>query len=289
MKCTVEQKDRIVSERFHSFCDFVILSPNNPFMSAPGKTLIGYCKTDYIMWFFKKCQENPDTKYVLVTHQSDYPITAEIFYQKPHNIIKWYGQNIDHFHPILESIPIGSHVSTWIGTERDADITHHPDFVVMSETGAEKKYKNLAYMDFGIWTNTAHRRKVYDFFKNKDWVTSRRCDIKLGQYKDSAESTTIAQQCQNIYDHKFIISPLGNGFDCGRYWLSLYLGSVPVIPWHKNIEFYMDLPIIVYRDIEEVTEEFLNKRYDEISSKEFNLDKAKVSYWVERFREHKKA
>ena len=60
MKCTVEQKDRIVSERFHSFCDFVILSPNNPFMSAPGKTLIGYCKTDYIMWFFRKCQENPE-------------------------------------------------------------------------------------------------------------------------------------------------------------------------------------------------------------------------------------
>jgi hypothetical protein len=284
MKCTVKQKDRIVSERFFSACDFVILSPADEFLSSPGNTLIAFCKTDYIMGFFNLCRQNIDTKYVLITHNSDYPITQEIFFQKPRNIIKWYGQNIDYFHPILESIPIGSHISTWIGTKEDADIVHHPDFVVMPETSEPKKHKNLAYMDFGIWTNASHRRKVYNFFKDKGWVTHRQCDIKPDEYKKSEHSISIQEQCQDIYDHKFVISPLGNGVDCGRNWLALYLGSFPVIPWHKNIEFYRDLPFVVYKDLEEVTEDFLNEKYDEIMSKEYNLDKAKVSYWINKFK-----
>ena len=287
MRCTVPQRERIVSERFYSACDFIFMNPNSVFLDSPGKTLVGYCKTDYIMWFFQKCREHPDTKYVLITHQSDYPITDEIFYKKPPNITKWYGQNIDHFHPILESVPIGSHVSTWIGTKEDADITHHPDFVVISETNAPKEHENLAYMDFGVWTNSKHRKKVYDFFKDKDWVTSRQCDLDETEYRKSSSFITIEQQCQNIYNHKFIISPLGNGVDCGRNWLALYLGSIPVIPWNKNIEFYRDLPFVVYRDIDEVTEEFLNHKYEEVKTTDFNLDKATVSYWNRRFQAHK--
>ena len=81
---------------------------------------------------------------------------------------------------------------------------------------------------------------------------------------------------------------MGNGYDCGRNWLSLYLGSIPVIPWHKNIEFYRDLPFVIYNDIEEITEEFLESKYDEIMSKGFDLDKAKISYWKKQFKEQKR-
>ena len=287
MKCVVEQRERIVSERFHSACDFVILKPGDVFLNSPGEVLIGYCKTDYVWWFFNECAKNPETKYVLITHQSDYPITENIFLQKPPNIIKWYGQNIDYLDPILESVPIGSHISAWIGTREDADIIYHPDFIVMPETNEEKKHKNLAYMNFGIWTNSSHRKQVYDFFKDKSWVNDKRCGIDPSEYDSSEGFTSIREFCQDIYDHKFIISPLGNGVDCGRNWLSLYLGSIPVIPWHKNIEFYKDLPIVVYRDLEEVTEDFLNKKYDEIMSKDYNLDKTKVSYWIKEFRKMK--
>ena len=286
MKCVVEQEDRFVSERLFPVCDFVILSPGE-FKSSPGTTLIAFCKTDYITWFFNQCRKNLDTKYILVTHNSDYPVTRDLFFQKPPNIIKWYGQNIDHFHPILESIPIGSHIATWIGAMENVDRApygiQHPDFVSIPETNQEKKYKILAYMDFGIWTNSQHREEAYSFFKDKSWVTSKECGTSPSQYKNSKDFITIKQQCQNIYDHKFVISPLGNGYDCGRNWLSIYLGSIPVIPWHKNIQFYKDLPIVTYNNLEEVTEDFLLKKYKEIVSRETNLEKSKVSYWAQRF------
>ena len=289
MKCTIPQRERIVSERFYDACDFKILNPHDTVLGAPGNTLIGYCKTDYVLIFFQKCRQNPDTKYVLITHESDYGITPELFYQKPPNVIKWYGQNIEHFHPVLESIPIGSHVSTWIGTLKDADIKDHPDFVVVPETGVPKLHTNLAYMDFGVWTNSTHRKSVYDYFKTKDWVTSKKCDADEKDYRNSTEFVTIAKQCKNIYDHKFVISPLGNGVDCGRNWLALYLGTIPVIPWHQNMEFYKELPFVVYHDIEEVTEEFLNNKYEEIMSSAPNLEKATVSYWISKFKAHKVA
>jgi hypothetical protein len=280
--CTVPQNDRIVSERLYPTCDFIIMSPSDTFLSEPGSVLVGYCKTDYVLWFFEQCKKHPETKYILITHQSDYPITDKLFFKKPRNVVKWYGQNIDYHHPILESIPIGSHVSTWIGTDKDADIKHHPDYAVIPETNIEKKNKNLAYMNFGIWTNTKHRREVYDYFKDKPWVTSAPCDIDPSNYGASSQATTVAELCQEIYDHKFVISPIGNGYDCGRNWLALYLGSIPVIPWHKNMDFYRDMPFIVYRDIEEITEDFLEQKYKEVASRDYSLDKAKVSYWNDK-------
>jgi len=287
MKCLVQQSDRIVSERLHPACDFIIMKPGDIFLSAPGQVLIGYCKTDYILWFFNECRKHMDTKYILVTHQSDYAITDNLFFQKPNNVVKWYGQNIDYHHPVLESIPIGSHVSTWIGIASEADITHHPDFTIIPETGTPKNHKNLAYMNFGIWTNTTHRKKIYNYFKDKSWVTSKTCDAAPSEYSHSMQATSVSQMCHEIYDHKFVISPIGNGFDCGRNWLSLYLGTIPVIPWHRNIDFYRDMPFVVYRDLEEVTEEFLELKYEEVKSKEYKLDKAKVSYWKEEFLKQK--
>jgi len=283
MICTVEQKDRIVSERFYNCCDFVVLKPGDNFLSKPDHTLIGYCKTDYVGWFFDQCRENSSTRYVLITHESDYSITEQVFQRKPPNIVMWYGQNIDFVHPMLQSIPIGSAVSTWIGTSEHTEISDHPDFCLIPEQQEKKEHINLAYMDFGIWTNSKHRRAVHDYFKTKPWVSSKPCDISPSEYKQSGNSISTAKQCSNIYHHKFVISPIGNGYDCGRNWLSLYLGAIPVIPWHKNIDFYKDLPFVVYNDIEEVTEEFLNEKYDEISSKEYTLDKAKVSYWHREF------
>lgn len=297
MRCSVKQTDRFVSERLFPVCDLIVLQPDYKTQalidsaSQEGKTLISFCKTDYVLWFFEQCRKKIDTNYILITHNSDYPITSDIFFKKPSNVIKWYGQNIDYSHPILESIPIGSHVATWIGTEGKVDKapygTKHPDFVTIPETNQDKEYKNLAYMDFGIWTNTAHRKSVYDYFKDKKWVTSKECDTNPNDYKNSKNFVSVQQQCYNIYNHKFIISPLGNGYDCGRNWLAMYLGSIPVIPRHTNIQFYIDMPIVVYDHIDEITEDFLLRKYDEILASKFSLAKSKISYWSKRLLEDK--
>lgn len=48
------------------------------------------------------------------------------------------------------------------------------------------------------------------------------------------------------------------------------------------MEDFYDLPIIFVDDWENITEDFLNEKYEEIISKEYPLYKLKVSYWFEK-------
>ena len=270
MRCTVPQQDRIIGERFESLCDIIF----HPGMSLPPErgTYVVFCKTDYIFVLLEECKNNIYNKYVIVTHHSDYSINQHIMSKAPPNVVKWFGINIDYDDPILESIPLGSASSTWIGVREYAEVQDSPEFVLIEENDKEKEFENLVYLDFGIHTNPSHRREVHNYFKDKDWVTTKPCDIPLSEYESSNHFNKMEQYYQNIYNHKYVVSPLGNGLDCGRVWQSIYLGTIPIIPRHLNIDFYTDLPILIYDDLEMITEQFLEEEYTNILQKS-NIEK----------------
>ena len=83
----------------------------------------------------------------------------------------------------------------------------------------------------------------------------------------------------NIYNHKFVICPEGNGIDTHRKWETLYLKSIPIEKRCINSSFYEDLPICLVNDWSEITEEFLNKEYNRISNSTWNLNKLDMFYW----------
>ena len=47
------------------------------------------------------------------------------------------------------------------------------------------------------------------------------------------------------------------------------------------------MPILVYDDINEITEEYLNNKWEEMKDKEYNYEKAKLSYWTKRINDAK--
>ena len=281
MRCTVPQEDRIVGERFESLCD-IIFQPGGKLPPERG-TYIVFCKTDYIYHLFNECRLNIVNKYIIVTHHSDYAIDLNILQSAPPNIVKWFGINIDCGDPILESIPLGSASSTWIGVKDFAEVQHSSEFVLIEEDGKEKEFENLVYLDFGIHTNPKHRQEVYNYFKDKEWVTQKPCDIPLHEYEKSNHFNQMEQYYRSIYNHKYVVSPLGNGLDCGRVWQSIYLGTIPIIPRHLNIDFYSDLPILIYDDLNDITEDFLINQYDKILQNS-NIEKSTMCYWAERFK-----
>ena len=94
-----------------------------------------------------------------------------------------------------------------------------------------------------------------------------------------------------MYNHKFVFSPLGGGVDCGRTWQALYLGTIPIVPRHTNIQYYEDLPILIYDSLDEINEEYLNEKWFEINDKLkngfYNMNKLKLSYWVKKIKDIK--
>lgn len=60
---------------------------------------------------------------------------------------------------------------------------------------------------------------------------------------------------------------------------ALYLGTIPVVMKCVAMEQFYDFPCVFIDDWNDVTEEFLKIKYEEIINREYDLKKLYVSYW----------
>ena len=77
-----------------------------------------------------------------------------------------------------------------------------------------------------------------------------------------------------ISKYKFVICPEGNGIDTHRLWETLYSKGIPIV--EKNDLMFnklKDLPILWTTDYSEITEEYLENKYKEISQKTYHFEK----------------
>lgn len=243
---------------------------NDKFLSLANDTL-AYIKTDTltlehpIQWRGRFHKERPAP--VWITGHSDYPITKKVYDRYAHNTSVWYAVNKEHRAPNLHSIPLG------ITNDCDDSPVHRifGNTDIMMEVMAQPRtLKNLVYMNFVVATFPQERRPVFELFKDKSWVTCEESVMTLEGRR---------QFLQSIRNHKFVLCPRGNGADTHRLWETLYMGAIPVVKRHVAMEDFYDLPIVWIDDWTDVTEPFLGSEYERITTKEWNLDKLKFSYW----------
>ncbi len=149
--------------------------------------------------------------------------------------------------------------------------------IIVEQNKKIRNYQNLVYKncnysrrDRGFNERILIERK----FSNKPWVTN-------GKFQRDKEGHS--RFIDEIYNHKFVLCPRGNGVDTHRLWMTLYLGSIPVVKDHIVHSTFKHLPILFVKDWDEVTEEFLNRKYEEIHSKEYDFSILKMEYWEKLF------
>ena len=79
---------------------------------------------------------------------------------------------------------------------------------------------------------------------------------------------------------KFVFSPRGNGLDCLRTWEALYMRAIPIVMTSPMDALFEGLPVIIVNDWDEITEEFLENKYAEMSKIQYSYDKLFAPYWV---------
>ena len=226
-----------------------------------------FCKTDFISDFKDK-----EIKY-FITHNSDYEINDHALRYGP-KFDKWYCQNKNINHERIFSIPIGLE-------------NFEPDFSFKSQFGRFsslpsngpykkeyisnlsskiKEHKNLIYSNFSTATFPSERNHVKNMFIDKKWVTKEE-NVDWKMYYDS------------IADSKFCFSPRGNGIDCHRTWEALYLRTIPIVKKSICMNDFLDLPILFIDDWSEITEQFLQEKYEHMKNNMYNLEKLRMSYW----------
>jgi hypothetical protein len=222
-----------------------------------------------LMQYFSK-------RFILVTHSCDCSVedygirqpsgrgdTKEVFeFTLTDNVIHWYSKNVNTINSRIESIPIGLENDRWLKKVPKLDI-------MRNQMHQHRGVRNLAYMNHSIKTNMEKRLPLYEMFEHEKWVTSKR----------GGNGIQFDHYIHQIYNHKFVFSPEGNGMDTIRTWEALYMGTIPIEKKNLNNRFYEDLPICFVNDWSEVNPDFLNAEYERIKSGTWNMNKLNFLYW----------
>jgi hypothetical protein len=201
-------------------------------------------------------------KFNLITHNSDRTFTAEHMEKIKKYILRVYCINCDVMDcNKITKIPLGF---------VDDKYKPHANLMEVANNNMDKEI--FCYMNFTIKTNPIERTKCFDFFKDKQYVTSEQNIPPKDFYMQIRRS-------------KYVLSPDGTGYDCHRVYESILFDTIPIILSNPLSDFYSNLPVLIVKSWDEVTEEMLNNKYEELYKKLVNWKKdnpkwSTAKYWL---------
>ena len=243
-----------------------------------------YVCSESLPYFIEKCLPDLREPFVLVSGDSDVTIEpASSEYKSLVDsplLLAWYAQNM--VGPVQKCIqlPIGLDYHTlW------ANPSHR--WLSPGEGHLPEDQENMLK---SIKTDTPRLCKLYVNFGALDKYGDRRAAL-----------TTIPQELMTLQlksvprtlvwkfmaRHAFVLSPFGNGLDCHRTWEALALGARPIIRGRHFAPMFEGLPVLMVDSWTDVTQSLLQDTVDFFKTRSFDLDKLKLSYWVDSIRSHR--
>jgi hypothetical protein len=134
-----------------------------------------------------------------------------------------------------------------------------------------KEYYGMVYMNHNISTYPMERSYIYNLLKDECYITTEHGYNGVG----------FDGYLNNIYNHKYVICPRGNGLDTHRLWEALYMGTFPIVKKDINNSFYSDMPILFVNDWTEITLDLLIEMCSVLEYRKDTFDKSKLTfgYW----------
>lgn len=262
----------LTSDTVRTFCDFKIDETKIPFDTdkvKDGDTI--YVNACYMEFFFKNVHPHIDSKYILITHFGDHPVPGYYAeYLEDENLALWVGQNVEQpDHPKLMSIPIGI-------TPKNLHFETHLALNKVIQFSSRLRKQYLLYLNQHDGTNPVVRGRIRGIFANTSFCF---CSSRV----------SYDEYLAHLACSKFVVSPPGGGHDCYRTWEAMLLGCIPIVERSPVVCLFEDLPVLIIDDWNEVTEEFLNKKHEEMATKTYKLEKLYAEYWLNLIRERQKA
>ncbi len=212
----------------------------NPEKVRDGEII--FVKADMLIDFFENVHPKINSRYKLISHNSDENITEKYTKYIDEKIIHWFAQNLMFEHEKVTVIPIG--------IENKYLYLHGiVNFFRNKNPNSEKINKII----FGFNPNTNPS------IRNKSLSELRYSELTY-EIKKPLDSKGYLKL---LSEYKYVASPPGNGIDCIRTWEAIILGTTPVCLSNKNTELLLKLgaPIISVEnysteEISKIEEEF---------------------------------
>lgn len=256
--------DYITGDRLKIGCDMAYEMGHNPAhlrMVCACKRV--FVKTDFIDECLEAMQMRT-TKCVLISHNSDFPITERLWIHKPEKIVYWYATNVRIKQDRLVPIPFGCENMKSPGYSGNMGIIER---ILACRV---RDWHNLAFINFNPRTNQDEREPILDLFSEQPWVTYMPYGVDFEQTMKATRQ------------HKFVFAPAGNGGCTHRMWEAIYLGVIPIVKRNVHTEYFQDLPIVLVDNWGQINKEMLTDIWNEYSNREWNMEKATLRYWKRR-------
>ena len=263
---------------FRKFCDHQVcctVESIDPDTVMLGDTV--YVADWYIEWFMKNVHPHIQRQYILVSGDSDelHPSfwykEAKILYDK--KVGAWFCKDmVLSRHPKLFTIPVGQTAMNW-SFPLDT-------FSEIAGNGNKLDFP-LLYSSYTTLANDNSRRYVRDLFLDQPF-----CYTENNPLDKAAYWRALAQ-------YKFVLAPCGTVLDSPRVWEALSLHTIPLCRHSPLDALYEGTAAVLVYSWEEITEEFLNKKFLEVQEKlltgEITHEKAHFDYWARQILQVKNA
>lgn len=252
----------ISGDTFRNHCNYTFEDTGSTVI--PDKVKYGdaiFVRTNFLKDFVKKVHPLIANPYILVTHNHINSSPGEFanLLDDP-KIIAWFAKNVDRVHPKLYPLPLGLANRNW----------PHGDIGIVASVQQTVIPKTIGlYMNFSVYNNKSVRTPVYDLFKTKSYCTISGRKNYRDYLIDLAQS-------------KFVISPPGIGIDCYRTWEALYVGSYPIVLTSTIDALFEGLPVVIVKNWEEVTPEFLDKKWKELNQGTYHFERIYADFWLKQ-------
>ncbi len=265
---------------YRALADHVI-DPNSrtfdPKAVKPGDSI--YCGVWYLDWFVQKVHDHIPSPYLLITCDVGSWLPSPNHFKLIYDpkVVYWFGKNMLFTnHPKLFQLPMGQFYSLWVSKIVQSHAVDHLNHLVFS---SPKKKDIFLYLNY---TERDHGRRiaVADTFATRPYCFNR---------NRPPQRVTFTQFWDELARSKFVLSPLGLEIDCTRTWECFALGAIPIVEHSFLDPLYKDLPLLLVHDWKHINKQFLDQKYDEISSKEYDLRPVFIDYWADVIREKQHA
>jgi len=284
-------------------CDYISQTPHSsirqlinyqhPSIIKNMKNPIIYICSSAIQNFIQVLLPIIDFKFILVSGDCDETIPNEIFksqedfykFINDERLVHWFCQNIISKHQKITIMPIGLDYHTMTTRDIWGPITSCQDqekilnsIIKKSKPFFTREIKCYANYHFSMTTKYGYDRQDALAKINK----------KLVYYEPQKVNRLVTWNKQKEY--AFTICPHGGGLDCHRNWEALGLGCIPIVKTSEIDHLYNDLPVLIVKEWDDITQELLDKTVmifkDKFKDK-FNYEKLSLKYWIDLFQSYK--
>ena len=258
----------------------------------------------------------PYHEVILITYGSYLSVPQQFIDSLPPNVVKWYAVNADSTGDRFTGIPLGIAKPIWENGQISTIIENRSEkkdkLLYINHNTETDKRTDRSGIRQGIYDR--FRQEKGDWFTLKDQFglcnlygydsmdeLSEDFDLPLcppeekSSYVEGVKergrrifeegSKEVGESTKNyikeMSSHKFTIAPAGMGFDTMRTWEALYCKTIPILTDCNAMRHFEDLPVLYSEDFSEITEEYLNEKYEEFMGRDWDLSKMFISYWRE--------